>query len=397
MNITTIIAIASGQVDPIILPFVTEEIDCKHLVLLASPKIKADNTHTNIQAALSPKGVKTTVIDVPDDLTTPENWEAFQQILEQIIAMPNVDQATTVFNANGGTKPMTLAAYEWFYNNDIPVFYIEKDQLNWLYDPTKSLSPISIAQGVDKNTFFGARGIQLKPTEQLTITREIKKLIDHWVTRDQQKEIGEINYLASKAQKNDKLKVKINDSDGFKISENAKIMLEELEDIGLLKYKKDTVEFTSNKAVQFVNGGWYEHYVQHLLQDINKHKFNGKGDVILGHELYLNNPNSKTNVKNELDVIFLLKNQLFVFECKTVNYKNTEARIDDALYKLIAVLKSTHTLMSKGAIMSYRKIKQVDKERAEKLGVNVITHLRDEKSLKNNIVKFIEGIELQTK
>ncbi len=383
MKIDAIFAIASGQPDPLVLPFLSPEIDCKHLILLVSDWSKKNAIDRNIKAAIQPLGIKVTSVDLIS-----EGWYDIQRLIDQTLSL--YPEAKVAFNANGGTKPMTLAAFEHCFNNDIPVFYVDKHKLDWLYTAKESdLFSIEIEKSLSITNYLNAHGYQVISTTEPLNSRELKTLVRDWSTNVDKGAIGSLNYLASKERvKNLTVSLTVDEASD---SSNVCSYLDDLDRDGLinLNLTNNSIRFKSEESRFFINGGWYELYIVMLVQQINQKYFDGKGTVISNMEV---KPSKKLpqEVKNEIDVAFLLNNRLYLFECKTANLSNKHGRADEAIYKLGTILHELGGLHAKGCIMSYRDIKQLDKNRAKLLNIDIIEHTTNEESMENKLYEFIK-------
>lgn len=383
MKIDVIFAIASGQPDPLILPFLSPEIGCKHLILLVSDWSKKNAIDLNIKTAIQPLGIKVDTVDLISD-----GWNDIQMLIEKTLF--KYPESKIAFNANGGTKPMTLAAFEYCYNNDIPVFYVDKHKLDWLYPPHDSnFTSINIEKSLSITNYLNAHGYQVISTKETLNSRELKALVRDWSINEDKSAIGSLNYLASKERVKN-LKVTLT-ADEASDNSNVCSYLDDLDRDGLidLNLTNNSIRFKSEESRFFINGGWYELYIVMLLQQINKKHFDGKGSVISNMEVKPSKKLSKT-VKNEIDVAFLLNNRLYLFECKTANLSSKQGRADEAIYKLGTILHELGGLHAKGCIMSYRDIKQLDKDRAKLLNIDIIEHTTSEESMENKLYSFIK-------
>ncbi|WP_166368731.1 DUF1887 family CARF protein [Psychromonas sp. SA13A] len=385
MKFDAIIAIASGQPDPIILPFLSPQIECKHLILLVSDWSKNKKIDENIAKALKPNGIKVSSVDLLSN-----DWGEIQKTVEN--AVKGYPDKQIVFNSNGGTKPMTLAAYEYCYNEDIPVFYVDDNKLNWLFKAgIQSLVSVEIEASLAISSYLVAHGYDIISDSPLFSSSDYKALVKDWATDKNKSEkiaIGMLNYIASRGDKN-KLTVPL---EGKEKDENHPVgsLLDDLDRVGLIELLAEKVRFKSEEARFFANGGWYELYVCTLLQGINKQYFDGKGKIITS---LIVKPTEKTQkeIKNEIDVAFLLNNRLYLFECKTANISGKNGRADEAVYKLGTLLNSLGGIRAKGIIMSYRDIDIRDKDRARLLNIDIVDHHNDIKAMEDRVRKIIQG------
>ncbi len=120
------------------------------------------------------------------------------------------------------------------------------------------------------------------------------------------------------------------------------------------------------RELAYLTGGWFEEYVyqkikaQHGIQEQN---------IALNVEI------EKGSDKNELDVVWLdAKNQLNVIECKSFLEGIENKVLNDALYKLQAIMKSKFGLRT--ASYLYTKSSLLEKRsalhRAEEFGIKIV-------------------------
>jgi hypothetical protein len=383
MKFDYVFAIASGQPDPLVLPFLTPEITCSHLILFVSEWSKDKGIDQNIKNAITPLGVQVTNVFLSSD-----SWSDIQNIIQQTVK--NLPDKSIAFNANGGTKPMTMAAYEFCYNENIPVFYIDKNQLEWLYTAVNdNLTPVKIEQSLSINSYFLAHGYRVASKDEPLNSRSLKALVKDWASQKNKSAIGKLNYLASEVRVNN-LQVKLNEGEA---SDNSDICsyLDDLDRDGLidLNLSKRRVKFNSEGERFFISGGWYELYIYMLLQQINKKHFNGKGTVVSNIVVKPNDKLQK-DLKNEIDVAFLLNNRLYLFECKTANLSSQKGRADVAIYKLGTILHEFGGIHAKGCITSYRDIIPLDKKRAKLLNIDIVEHSTSTESMEHKLYSFLK-------
>ena len=112
----------------------------------------------------------------------------------------------------------------------------------------------------------------------------------------------------------------------------------------------------SRRKLKYITGGWFEEYIYQWCLNNN----DGKIDP---DNIALNVSIERGNDRNELDVVFLdRQNRFYVFECKSfVDGFGGEKVLNDALYKLQAIIKSKFGLNIKSGICT---MSDVDKESA---------------------------------
>lgn len=130
---------------------------------------------------------------------------------------------------------------------------------------------------------------------------------------------------------------------------------------GLLTFSGDQLQFADERSRAFVNGVWLEEFV---FSEINKlrNKLPEIQDVARSVEVQWNFGKSK--VSNELDVVFLANNQLYIIECKTRNFSEQPKNSTNTLYKLDALVTKIGGQTAKGMVASYGQFNDYNKERA---------------------------------
>lgn len=122
-------------------------------------------------------------------------------------------------------------------------------------------------------------------------------------------------------------------------------------------------QFTKNR-IKYLTGEWFEEYVYLLIKRGLKLS---KDNIYLGVEIE-NKSISDRKIKNEIDVIFINKNKLFVIECKTgLTTKNGNSIFSDVMYKQLA-LRKYFGLTAKSYLFVPEAIKS-DKNRTDRAEV----------------------------
>lgn len=81
----------------------------------------------------------------------------------------------------------------------------------------------------------------------------------------------------------------------------------------------------------------------------------------------------QSGVTNELDVPFMVRNRLFVVECKTARMNKPESpKANDTLFKLSEICKRVGGLGTRGMLASYRALNDPEKNLARALGIELV-------------------------
>ena len=281
-------------------------------------------------------------------------------------------------NITGGTKTMAIGAQEAFSAAGKPYFYLNHEnndvQVSVPGDKgTMGITKHRIKTKLKLETCMNVHGYELEEQDSCRIPSQYVDLVDFLVkfNKSNEKSVKTLNYIASSLERKNTLKCNWSDTIGNQNeAESAafKEILERFEKAGVLRYDKTSLTFNSNDARAFANGLWFEYYVASKLsnQDITDKAMN----VVV----------KSGDVKNELDVAFIIKNRLCIVECKTKKMEgDNDDHIREAIYKLES-LKRFGGLNSKCALVSYLPIKNdAFKKRAVENGIKVI----DGKQLNN--------------
>ena len=111
----------------------------------------------------------------------------------------------------------------------------------------------------------------------------------------------------------------------------------------------------------------------------------GVQDIALN--VQIENADAKTHQNNELDVVLLINNVLHVLECKTANFTRSEAKAEEALYKLES-LKKLGGLRTKAMLLSYRELLPTSRDRANGAKISLIEQ-KDLKGMKTLLEKWV--------
>ena len=353
----------------------------RRVILLVSPAMR-EHAHW-LTAVLEKRisGIQEWPVDDPWDITHIQNQVL--ELLERETA--GVAEKSIALNATGGTKPMSIAAYEAFRAYQLPIFYVHPgyDQLIWLYPEQQA--PHELADRIKLEPFLQAHGamVNTKPGPQrnipdprrLEIATEIIRNIDHY-----QDAIGIVNHLAYSAIKNlrsDKIR-------------NQNTQLRDLIEIfaqgGLLEYQHGCLHFRDEEARFFVNGGWLEYHVFDAVRQQRKRDALIQ-DIAFGVEVTREERGKA--IPNEFDVAFLRNNRLHLIECKTKKFtgEGADAPAADALYKLDSLKELMGGLQARAMLVSYRNFNQAHRRRAADLNIHVCAG-HDLQQLQHHLKQF---------
>lgn len=269
-----------------------------------------------------------------------------------------------ICNLSGGTKPMSLALYEmalmteadgteaYYMNlNDTLSWYIPKNRPTQALDDLIKLPAFLTAHGWSPcQKPQGSKYPQLRPLVE-TLATQIRKFTPA---------LSQLNALASSARSNQQVSTPIQNC-GTALNDLITLLVE----FNLVERQGDAIEFLSEDARFFCNGGWLEELVFHTIKQLSA-KNKKIQDFALGLEIQSNS----NGIQNELDNAVLVDNKLIIIECKTAKTRgNTLLR--DSLYKLDTLTKIGGTT-GRGLLISLHPITPHDQERAQEYHIDLI-------------------------
>ena len=274
-----------------------------------------------------------------------------------------------IVNITGGTKIMSLAAYEFFSTFDNSrIFYqpIAKD-LEQIFPEQKEFE---VKELLTLEEYMKAYGISFRYDNECLMNYDFNKTIYEKIIKDNRESLKPIVAMQNNSYFKNIFKRK--DSVDFTQIPDEKFVTPEGN-----KIEKSTVlETLSNfpfdlKAIthaqlKYITGGWFEEFVYQKIKDELK---------LSDQNIALNVNIEKQGDKNELDVAYLdSNNKLHVIECKSfVDGKEGKKVLDDALYKLQAIMKTKFGLNAVPHLYTQSNIGEGSAlNRAKEFGIQIV-------------------------
>lgn len=355
------VCLVSQQAAPNFLPLLDEALKPQEIILLVSPQMQMQAEH--LQKVIKPLGIKVR----QEDFAATGSFNEMQSQLMDLLKPYAADEIA--LNATGGTKWMAITAQEVFRMNGSPVFYVDIATGSVLFLDSQRL-PHILAKKVKLESYINAYGYSVKNEEKIaTGLTELQRDLYQMLIKNVVEwggALGQLNALASAAEKKKTLNVKLSDECPHEDTCLQKL-LKECEYANLLTVKTGTVSF-ANEAARFeANGGWLENYINSKLNEL-------KSDGTLQDKPHLNiEVSSSGKSPNEVDIGFMANNKLHIVECKTKRLTGKQAGSagTESLYKLDSI-SALGGLGTKSMLVSYRALNSYDTARAKDLRIKVV-------------------------
>lgn len=377
-KLDTHINLISGQPLPNLLPAIDPGLCPRRIIQVVSPDMRqrAEWLHD----LLTPRGIRIEQWPVDDPWDIEHLQTRLLELLEREAG--EIDRQRIGLNVTGGTKPMSIAAYEACRAYDLPIFYIhpEKDRLIWLHP--SDWPAHDLADRIRIEDFLRAHGIHVRgepgrnvpDSSLLRVSDELIGQIDRYG-----RALGRLNWLANHVDRN-LLSEPVHDD------QRLRELIDRFEQHGFLRRQGDRLRFPNEAARFFVNGGWLEYRVFDSVRQLRGDSQTHIHDIVRSIEI--ERQAGGAAVSNELDVAFLSDNRLHLIECKTRRFKGEGEGSPgaEAIYKLDTLADITGGLQARAMLVSYQDLSGNDRDRARDLGIAVCAgaqlrhlerHLRD--------------------
>jgi hypothetical protein len=375
------LVLISAQAVPNITPILDDRFRPDQVIMLVSKDMEQRADH--LERIYKPRGIKVSRWPIDDA------WDIEHIRFRVMELLERHEQDGIALNATGGTKPMSIAAYEVFREDDKPIFYVhpERDRLIWMHPGNQTsvdladrikLKEYLIAYGANEVKEIHKSGV---PDSLRTLTAGLIANIGAYAPA-----LSSLNWYAASADnrhlRSQELSRDLNGNHAF--WELVKVF----EAAGLLHQEGNRLGFKDEEARFIVNGGWLELHAYACC--LNLKKSLGIQDVARSVEV--SRQQRHNQVLNELDVALLKDNRLYLLECKTKGFSGNDRKHDEGaevLYKLDSLRDLLGGLQAKAMLVSFKELNKHNRHRAKELKIEYCCH-QDLKFLEEKIGQWLK-------
>lgn len=375
------LVLISAQAVPNITPILDDRFRPDQVIMLVSKDMEHRAGH--LEKIYKPRGIKVSRWQIDDA------WDVEHVRNRVMELLSEYERYDIVLNATGGTKPMSIAAYEVFRTFEKPIFYIhpEKDRLIWMHPGDRET--VDLADRIKLKEYLMAYGAdEVKETYKGGVSSNVRDLTLEFINHihSYATVLPSLNWYAASADNRHLRSHEI----GRELKSNHAFweMLERFENAGLLHQDGNRLVFKDEESRFIVNGGWLELHAYACC--LNLKKTLGIQDVARSVEVSRQQGTNK--VENELDVALLYDNRLYLLECKTKGFSGNDRKHDEGaevLYKLDSLRDRLGGLQAKAMLVSFKELKKHNRHRAKELKIDYCCH-QDLKSLQEKIEFWIK-------
>jgi len=242
--------------------------------------------------------------------------DSLDDIREKLEAMNLPTYNKYLLNLTGGTKIMSIGVSRFFEEYDHESYYstIGKNSFKRIF-PRDDDREQAFSNALSLSDYLAAYGFKI-----------LKSGLPAWVTQELAQGFYSNNLLKYRSEIKELSKYSQENRGKIYMIPNTSKLNSMLLDVS---WKPNISNQLSPEEIQFLISGWWEAFVYFRLK--NDLKLNNDAIAINCHIV-------RDQVENELDVVFVQNNKLFVAECKTgFGPSEFKERFNNAIYKMAAV------------------------------------------------------------
>lgn len=348
-------------------------------VIIAHEEYQQEQVEQLIKV-IQTRGYKVAIWLLPTTFNTEEIKFNFMQLFEQEATHPS----ETWLNASNGSRYQILAAYEVARAYDAPIYIVEPkyDALFWLNPENREMTPVG--DKIKLHEFLSVYGCTLKSQQNKNgISPDLRAIGENWLNQADKLQTGlaKLNYLAQFTH-GDTFISKEQDS-AMLNDESLQWLLNDLLTLELIRVEGKSVHFKNEKTRFFANGGWLEEITFSYIRSLSSEIPELQDD---GHSVEIERSINGKTIKNELDVVALVNNKLYVIECKTKKFKNGEG--SNMLYKIDSLAVRLGGLKCKAALVTFYPLNKSELARSKELNIEIF-NISQISNLKCNLKNWL--------
>jgi len=350
---------------PLELPNIRPDLVC--VAITGTMEEQGSELISQIQAL----GIRTERLDVPNENSLRALLQLFEDWLES-----RIDYEIYV-NLTGGTKLMSLAAYQVFSSYGFRCFYqilknnqtLQSNQIIWLDDE----SVVSgIGEKISLERYLASYQFKITQRERVQEIPEVHIQYAEEIFKRLKTNYESCSRTMTKLNGICAEKINASDRENFikNLTTDESGFIDHLaHETGLFTLFADKIEYANNddSIRKLIAGGWLE-----VLTTIKIREATQTRDLSMNVSFEKSTKRVGTASRNELDVMAMVGAALYIVECKTVNWEGrTPIKPEDSIYKLSA-LSDIGGLNTKSAFVSLVEISETAKTRAAENNIELI-------------------------
>lgn len=363
---------------PTLGPLLDKRIGAKSATLLFTPYTQPFAEHQ--AKVLQKHGIKADLFALPDPYH-------LQPLIDLLTPLAAQHKHGACINITGGSKLMSIAAWQVFNQPQHHLYYVHlhQDSVIWL-NHDQADHPIS--DSIKLPDYFAAHGYQVignSATPAHPVLMQLARTLAEGAYQNEHVALINTGIEESKTGGN-------NLTIPYKSSKKMDAFIKLLCDANIARVKHNHLHLDDSGVWRFLNGEWLEQVTLDAVLQLKQQnpKFQ---DIAIG--LKVTNPNQKfvglnglqQTLSNELDVVILRDNTLYLIECKGGKKFPNEA--DNYTTKLDSLRDTLGGIKGKGLIISQYALTQGSEKRAAEYRIKTLSGNQTIKNLKEHLATWL--------
>lgn len=330
---------------------------------------------------LNHKGIKTQLFALTDAYHLPP-------IIEELTDLASQYPEGTCVNITGGSKLMSIASWQVFKQPQHHLYYVHlhHDSMVWLNQPRPDHP---IADKIKLPEYFAAHGYLITGNSATPANPSLMQLATFFAQGSHQAELQNLIQRAFEQSRNGGSNTRI----PYPNNKKMQTLVERIVAANIATSKNNHLHLTDADAWRFINGEWLEQYTLNCIVQL-KSQYPKFQDIALG--LKVTNPalkfsapesNSVQTLANELDIVVLRDNTLYLIECKAG--KRFPDQADNYTTKLDSLRDTLGGIKGKGLLISQYALNPSSEKRAHEYQVKTMAGSAALKNLKPLLAEWL--------
>jgi hypothetical protein len=363
---------------PTLGPLLDKSIGAKSAILLYTPYTQTAAEHqANV---LQKHGIKTELLALPDPYH-------LQPLIDLLVPLASRYPNGACINITGGSKLMSLAAWQVFNQPQHHLYYVHlfHDSMVWL---NHSQADHPISDSIKLPDYFAAHGYQVignSATPAHPVLMQLARTLAQGTYQNEHVAIINAGIEESKTGGN-------NLTIPYKNTKKIDAFIQLLCDANIATIKHNHLHLDDSSVWRFLNGEWLEQVTLDAVLALKK-RYPKFQDIAIG--LKVTNPNQRFSglngmpqtLSNELDVVILRDNTLYLIECKGGKKFPNEA--DNYTTKLDSLRDTLGGIKGKGLIISQYALTQGSEKRAAEYRIKTLSGSQPIKQLEQHLAQWL--------
>ena len=295
------------------------------------------------------------------------------------IALILPEATPLAINITGGSKLMSLAAFEIATQHNHAAYYIHRpnNEVTWL---NRDHPPQAIPDNLGVSDHLEALGYKTRRAETQDYSAKARQLVNRFVFSPDDEALSSlIRYTAQMSVEGTTTSLPAHDR------HKVNSLVKKLAEAGIAAWSKqdpNQLKLIHPQARMYLHGVWLELYVENTLRSIqDEYDLHDISAGLIVSKTLKNDPNPTSN---ELDLALVHNKALHIIECKS-----STKSLDTAIYKLDVLREMLGGIRGKAILITLQEPGEGLQKRAEDRGHTLFGGKNALKDLKTHLIHWL--------